>query len=164
MTTIASSLRSGATAVTSSKRSGARTLDDWGDVRVGLFRESGKRPLHTGGLCRSDQLLHQERPFAGRVEGGDGARLEPRRDGRSNAGADRDLIRPCWSSVCLADQPHLWLFYFSAAFGYRSLVPRGSGNCWFRCSHRLGIAIGGAGRRWGVDAWLSQRWPSSLFW
>jgi len=28
----------------------------------------------------------------------------------------------------------------------------------------LGLAIGRAGRRWGVDAWLSQRWPSSLFW
>jgi uncharacterized membrane protein YphA (DoxX/SURF4 family) len=25
----------------------------------------------------------------------------------------------------------------------------------------LGLAIGRAGRRWGVDAWLSQRWPSS---
>jgi len=21
-----------------------------------------------------------------------------------------------------------------------------------------------AGRKWGVDAWLSQRWPSSLWW
>jgi uncharacterized membrane protein YphA (DoxX/SURF4 family) len=28
----------------------------------------------------------------------------------------------------------------------------------------LGLAIGSAGRRWGVDAWLSQRWPSSLWW
>jgi uncharacterized membrane protein YphA (DoxX/SURF4 family) len=28
----------------------------------------------------------------------------------------------------------------------------------------LGLAIGRAGRRWGVDAWLSQRWPSSLLW
>ena len=25
----------------------------------------------------------------------------------------------------------------------------------------LGLAIGRAGRRWGVDSWLSQRWPSS---
>ena len=33
---------------------------------------------------------------------------------------------------------HLWLFCFSAAFGFRSGAPRGSGNCWFRCSHRLG--------------------------
>jgi uncharacterized membrane protein YphA (DoxX/SURF4 family) len=28
----------------------------------------------------------------------------------------------------------------------------------------LGLAIGRAGRRWGVDAWLSQRWPSSPWW
>jgi uncharacterized membrane protein YphA (DoxX/SURF4 family) len=24
--------------------------------------------------------------------------------------------------------------------------------------------LGGAGRKWGVDAWLAQRWPSSLWW
>jgi uncharacterized membrane protein YphA (DoxX/SURF4 family) len=28
----------------------------------------------------------------------------------------------------------------------------------------LGLAIGRAGRRWGVDAWLAQRWPSSPWW
>ena len=28
----------------------------------------------------------------------------------------------------------------------------------------LGLAIGSAGRRWGVDAWLSERWPSSWLW
>ena len=28
----------------------------------------------------------------------------------------------------------------------------------------LGLAIGRAGRRWGIDAWLSERWPSSLWW
>src|SRR5215813_10516177 len=28
----------------------------------------------------------------------------------------------------------------------------------------LGLAIGSAGRKWGVDAWLAQRWPSSLLW
>jgi uncharacterized membrane protein YphA (DoxX/SURF4 family) len=28
----------------------------------------------------------------------------------------------------------------------------------------LGVAIGCAGRRWGVDAWLLQRWPSSPWW
>src|SRR5215469_18325002 len=28
----------------------------------------------------------------------------------------------------------------------------------------LGLAIGRAGRRWGVDAWLAQRRPSSLWW
>ena len=28
----------------------------------------------------------------------------------------------------------------------------------------LGLALGGAGRKWGVDAWLARRWPSSLLW
>ena len=28
----------------------------------------------------------------------------------------------------------------------------------------LGVAIGCGGRRWGIDAWLSQRWPSSPWW
>jgi len=28
----------------------------------------------------------------------------------------------------------------------------------------LGVAVGCAGRRWGVDAWLAQRWPSSPWW
>jgi uncharacterized membrane protein YphA (DoxX/SURF4 family) len=28
----------------------------------------------------------------------------------------------------------------------------------------LGLAIGRAGRRWGADAWLTQRWPSSMWW
>lgn len=28
----------------------------------------------------------------------------------------------------------------------------------------LGLAIGRAGRRWGIDAWLSERWPSSPWW
>ena len=28
----------------------------------------------------------------------------------------------------------------------------------------LGLALGGAGRKWGVDSWLARRWPSSLLW
>src|SRR5438270_9558832 len=28
----------------------------------------------------------------------------------------------------------------------------------------LGLAIGSAGRKWGVDAWLAQRWPSAPWW
>jgi uncharacterized membrane protein YphA (DoxX/SURF4 family) len=28
----------------------------------------------------------------------------------------------------------------------------------------LGVAIGSAGRRWGVDAWLAERWPSAPRW
>jgi len=28
----------------------------------------------------------------------------------------------------------------------------------------LGVAIGSAGRAWGVDAWLAKRWPSAPWW
>ena len=28
----------------------------------------------------------------------------------------------------------------------------------------LGVAIGSAGRRWGVDAWLAERWPTAPWW
>jgi len=28
----------------------------------------------------------------------------------------------------------------------------------------LGLAIGSAGRKYGVDAWLAQRWPSAPWW
>ena len=28
----------------------------------------------------------------------------------------------------------------------------------------LGLAVGRAGRTWGVDAWLANRWPSSPWW
>jgi len=28
----------------------------------------------------------------------------------------------------------------------------------------LGLSIGRAGRKWGVDGWLAQRWPSSPWW
>src|ERR1700721_658098 len=28
----------------------------------------------------------------------------------------------------------------------------------------LALAVGRAGRAWGVDAWLAQRWPSSPWW
>src|SRR5213595_3403905 len=32
-------------------------------------------------------------------------------------------------------------FLYLAAFGFRSGAPRGSGNCWFRCSHRSGSLL-----------------------
>jgi uncharacterized membrane protein YphA (DoxX/SURF4 family) len=28
----------------------------------------------------------------------------------------------------------------------------------------LGLVLGGAGRKWGIDAWLAQRWPASFWW
>ena len=49
----------------------------------------------------------------------------------------------------------LWISEWGTAWIWELLVP---------VLASLGLAIGGAGRRWGVDAWLAQRWPSSLFW
>src|ERR1700746_2103683 len=49
----------------------------------------------------------------------------------------------------------LWVSEWGTAWIWELLVP---------VLASLGLAIGSAGRRWGVDAWLSQRWPSSLLW
>lgn len=49
----------------------------------------------------------------------------------------------------------LWMSEWGTAWIWELLVPVVS---------LLGVSIGSAGRKWGVDAWLAQRWPSSLFW
>jgi uncharacterized membrane protein YphA (DoxX/SURF4 family) len=49
----------------------------------------------------------------------------------------------------------LWISEWGTSWIWELLVP---------VLASLGLAIGRAGRRWGVDAWLSERWPSSLFW
>ena len=49
----------------------------------------------------------------------------------------------------------LWMSEWGTAWIWELLVP---------VLASLGLVIGHAGRRWGVDAWLSQRWPSSLLW
>ena len=49
----------------------------------------------------------------------------------------------------------LWVSEWGTAWIWELLVP---------VLASLGLAIGSAGRRWGVDAWLSQRWPSSPLW
>ncbi|HTW58745.1 MAG TPA: DoxX family membrane protein [Terriglobales bacterium] len=49
----------------------------------------------------------------------------------------------------------LWISEWGTAWIWELLVP---------VMASLGLAIGSAGRKWGVDAWLAQRWPSSLFW
>jgi uncharacterized membrane protein YphA (DoxX/SURF4 family) len=46
----------------------------------------------------------------------------------------------------------LWISEFGTAWIWELLVPM------LAC---LALAIGSAGRRWGVDAWMVQRWPSS---
>lgn len=49
----------------------------------------------------------------------------------------------------------LWISELGTAWIWELLVP---------IMASLGLAIGRAGRKWGVDAWLAQRWPSSLWW
>ena len=49
----------------------------------------------------------------------------------------------------------LWVSEWGTAWIWELLVP---------VLASLALAIGRAGRRWGVDAWLSQRWPSSPWW
>jgi uncharacterized membrane protein YphA (DoxX/SURF4 family) len=49
----------------------------------------------------------------------------------------------------------LWVSEWGIAWIWELLVP---------VLASLGLSIGSAGRRWGMDAWLSQRWPSSPWW
>lgn len=49
----------------------------------------------------------------------------------------------------------LWVSEWGTAWTWELLVP---------VMASLGLAIGSAGRKWGVDAWLAQRWPSSPLW
>jgi len=49
----------------------------------------------------------------------------------------------------------LWMSEWGTAWIWELLVP---------VLASLGLAIGCAGRRWGIDAWLSRRWPSSPWW
>jgi uncharacterized membrane protein YphA (DoxX/SURF4 family) len=49
----------------------------------------------------------------------------------------------------------LWISELGTSWIWELLVP---------VVASLGLAIGRAGRRWGVDASLAQRWPSSPWW
>jgi uncharacterized membrane protein YphA (DoxX/SURF4 family) len=49
----------------------------------------------------------------------------------------------------------LWITEWGTSWIWELLVPV------MAC---LGLAIGRAGRRWGMDAWLSERWSSSVWW
>jgi uncharacterized membrane protein YphA (DoxX/SURF4 family) len=49
----------------------------------------------------------------------------------------------------------LWVSEWGTAWIWELLVP---------VLASLGLAVGRAGRAWGVDAWLAQRWPSSPWW
>ena len=64
------------------------------------------------------------------------------------------LTRPV-ASVAFLYLGSLWMSEWGTAWIWELLVPV------LAC---LGLAIGSAGRKWGVDAWLSERWPSSRWW
>ncbi|PYV81710.1 MAG: hypothetical protein DMG93_14435 [Acidobacteria bacterium] len=49
----------------------------------------------------------------------------------------------------------LWVSEWGTSWIWELLVP---------VLASLGLAIGSAGRRWGVDCWLAQRWPSAPWW
>ena len=49
----------------------------------------------------------------------------------------------------------LWISEWGTSWIWELLVP---------VLASLGLAIGSAGRRYGVDAWLSERWPSAPWW
>jgi uncharacterized membrane protein YphA (DoxX/SURF4 family) len=49
----------------------------------------------------------------------------------------------------------LWVSEWGTAWIWELLVP---------VMASLGLVIGSAGRKWGVDAWLSQRWPTAPWW
>lgn len=49
----------------------------------------------------------------------------------------------------------LWISEFGTSWIWELLVP---------VVASLGLAVGAAGRAWGIDALLARRWPSSLLW
>jgi len=49
----------------------------------------------------------------------------------------------------------LWMSEWGTAWIWELLVP---------VLASLGLAIGRAGRAWGVDAWVAQRWPNTPWW
>jgi uncharacterized membrane protein YphA (DoxX/SURF4 family) len=64
------------------------------------------------------------------------------------------LTRPA-ATVAFLFLGSLWISEFGTSWIWELLVP---------VMASLGLAIGRAGRRWGVDAWLAQRWPSAPGW
>lgn len=49
----------------------------------------------------------------------------------------------------------LWMSEWGTAWIWELLVP---------VLASLGLAIGSAGQKWGIDTWLSERWPASRWW
>ncbi len=143
MTTIATSLRSDVTTVAHQPQAAsglAIVRVTIGAMFVWVFFENLGKGLYTpAGYAGLINYYIKSSHCSGCVEGGDGPGGKPRRDGGSHAGPDRDLSRyPARHRSAYPTGRDWWLFCFSAAFGFRSGAPRGSGNCWFRCSHRSG--------------------------
>ncbi len=49
----------------------------------------------------------------------------------------------------------LWMSEWGTAWIWELLVP---------VMASLGLSIGRAGRAWGIDGWLAQRWPNAPWW
>jgi uncharacterized membrane protein YphA (DoxX/SURF4 family) len=64
------------------------------------------------------------------------------------------LTRPVALVACLF-LASLWISEWGTAWIWELLVP---------VLASLGLAVGGAGRKWGLDALLARRNPSSLWW
>ena len=65
------------------------------------------------------------------------------------------LLTPPVAFVAFLYLGSLWVSEWGTAWIWELLVP---------VLASLGLAVGRAGRAWGVDARLSQRWPSSPWW
>jgi uncharacterized membrane protein YphA (DoxX/SURF4 family) len=64
------------------------------------------------------------------------------------------LTRPA-ATIAFLFLGSLWISEFGTSWIWELLVS---------VLASLGLAIGRAGRAWGVDAWLAERWPSSPWW
>ena len=64
------------------------------------------------------------------------------------------LVRPA-AFVAFLFLGSLWISEYGTSWIWELLVP---------VIASLGLAVGRAGRKWGIDAWLSQRWPTSSWW
>lgn len=64
------------------------------------------------------------------------------------------LTRPV-AFVAFGFLASLWLSELGTSWIWELLVP---------VVGALALSVGQAGRTWGIDAWLAQRWPSSPWW
>src|SRR5581483_9722714 len=125
---------------------GSSPGDGWGNVSMGLFRESWEGPVFTRRVCGPDQLLHQEQSFPFDLEVSDGSCSEPRRNGSPPAGHDRDRSR---------SPARYWVTYPPGCICIFSVSRQSVG---FRVGHSmdLGTASSGTGIFWTRNR---KRWP-----